>query len=103
MSFQASNFTVSVILLMAFTIGMIIVRGRKPLENNWPLYYWMIILLFTLTWESWDERLILVGAIAGLILRFEFLGESFVKMFRFVEICVWVYILYAGLHLVMTV
>jgi hypothetical protein len=101
MRFRADNFGVSIALLMAATVFMMFLRGRKPLENNWPLYYWVLMLIVTLNYETWDERVILVGAVTGLVLRFEFLGDAFVKVFRFVEFCVWIYILLAGLQLVM--
>ena len=41
MGFRATNFTVSVLLLMAATIFMMFVRMRKPVENNWPFLYWV--------------------------------------------------------------
>jgi hypothetical protein len=100
MRFRADNFGVSIALLMAATIFMMVVRGRKPLESNWPLYYWLLMLIVSLTYETWDTRAILAGAVAGLLLRFEFLGSAFVKLFRFIEYCVWIYVLLGGLRLV---
>ena len=43
MSFTATNYTVSLVFLMALTIFMAGVRLRKPVENNWPFLYWVLV------------------------------------------------------------
>jgi hypothetical protein len=96
MGFTATNYTVSVLLLVVFTIGMMIVRAKKPLENNWPLLYWILIVLIAIRWpdDTWDFRLVLTGAAAGAMLRFEFMNRWFVGVFRFIEIVVQLYMIY---------
>jgi hypothetical protein len=98
MKFHATNFTVSVLLLMAATVFMMIVRLRKPIENNWPFIYWLAVTAATLTYPdlTFDFRIILVGLIAGLMLRFEFLNHAVTKLVMLVEMLVWFYILYAS-------
>src|SRR5512138_3293341 len=102
MHFKATNYTVSILILMVLTIGMMIVRGKKPLENNWPLFYWILMVIVCLKWpeDAWDYRLVLTGAAAGFLLRFEFMGNTFVKVVRFVEFCIWIFILYAGFGMI---
>lgn len=101
MHFNANNFTVSVLLLMAVTVFMIGVRIRKPLENNWLLFYWMAMTAFTLTRHeaSFDFRYILVGLIAGLMLRFEFMNRTFTRMVMVVEMAAFAYVLLAGFQI----
>jgi hypothetical protein len=103
MHFKATNYTVSILLLLAFTVATMIVRGKKPPEHNWPLVYWVLITVVSLKWpeDTWDYRAILTGATAGLLLRFEFMGPALVKVVRAVEFCVWIFILYAGLALIL--
>lgn len=96
MGFEASNYSVAMLLLMAFTVAMMIVRSKKPLENNWPFLYWLLVLVVSLRWpdDTWDFRAVLTGAAAGLMLRFEFMNIIFVRLFKFVEVCVQVFMLY---------
>lgn len=99
MSFQSTNYSVSMLLLMAATVAMMIVRAKKPLENNWPVFYWILVLLISLRWpeDTWDFRVVLVGAAAGFLLRFEFMNAFFVRLVRLAEIGVQVYMLYTAL------
>jgi hypothetical protein len=104
MSFHATNYTVSIVLLMAATIFMIGVRLQKPLENNWPLLYWILLTLICFRYpdDTFDPRVVMAGLGAGLLLRFEFISSAVTTFVRFVELCVWGYILYMGFILVTT-
>jgi hypothetical protein len=104
MGFHATNFTVSVLILMAATVFMMVVRMRKPIENNWPFLYWVVLTVATLTNRdlTFDFRIILVGLIAGLMLRFEFLNTSVTKLVMAVEILVWMYVLFASWSIILT-
>ncbi|MGH9631869.1 MAG: hypothetical protein ACRD7E_26485 [Bryobacteraceae bacterium] len=102
MDFRATNFTVTVLLLMAVTAFMVVVRYQKPLENNWPLVYWISLVFFTLfrREETFDVNIILVGLVSGLLLRFEFMNNFLIGMTRFVELMIWGYVLYRGFVIV---
>jgi hypothetical protein len=98
MSFRATNFSVTVLLLMALTLFMIGVRNKKPLDNSWPLIYWITVFLFTLVREeeTFDLNVVLVGVGAGMLLRFEFMNAFFIRLIKGIELAVWAYILYQG-------
>lgn len=98
MGFRATNFTVSVLLLMAATFFMMVVRMRKPVESSWPFLYWVGVAVATLSNQdlALDFRIVLGGLIAGLMLRFEFLSRSLINVVMAVEMLVWIYILYAS-------
>lgn len=97
MSFRATNFTVSILLLMALTVFMAFVRIRKPVDNNWPFFYWILIGGLTISNpDLFDFRVIVVGLIAGLMLRFEFMNQGIMRFAMLVEMVVGVYILYAS-------
>ena len=97
MSFTATNYTVSLVLLMALTVFIAGVRLRKPVENNWPFLYWVLVGVLALTnSDLFDLRIIAVGVIAGLLLRFEFMSRGVSKVIMTVEMAVWVYIVYAS-------
>ena len=99
MGFHATNFTVTCLLLVGFTVFIMGVRNRKALDSNWPLVYWGIILLFTLvrSEDTFDYKFILTGVAAALVLRFEFMNDFFVKLFRVIEMIVYVYVIIWGI------
>ena len=103
MSFRATNFSVTVLLLIALTIFMAGVRNKKPLDNNWPLIYWLLAFLFTLVREedTYNLNIILVGLAAGFLLRFEFMNKFFIRLVKTVEIGVWAYVIYRGFQMVL--
>src|SRR5882672_8523364 len=102
MSFRASNFSVTVLLLMALTLFMVGVRNKRPLDNSWPLIYWITVFLFTLVREeeTFDLNVVLVGVGAGMLLRFEFMNAFFVKLVKGIELVVWAYILFRGFQVI---
>lgn len=89
------------LLLVAFTIFMAGVRQKRPLDNNWPLLYWFLVLVFVLIRpeETFNFNVILFGLLCGLLLRFEFMNQFFINVFRVLEIAVFVYIVYMGIAL----
>jgi hypothetical protein len=103
MNFRATNFSVTVLLLIATTVFMIGVRNRKPLDNNWPLMYWIVMFLFTLVREedTFNINIVLAGLAAGMLLRFEFMNPFFVRLVKLVELAVWGYIIYRGFQIIL--
>ena len=103
MSFRATNFSVTVLLLIGLTIFMAGVRNKKPLDNNWPLIYWILAFLFTLVREeeTYNLNIILLGLGAGFLLRFEFMNVFFVRLVKTVEIGVWGYVIYRGFQMIL--
>lgn len=104
MSFNANNYTGSIVLLMALTLFMAGVRMRKPLETNWLLFYWGLITIISFRYpdETFDPRIVMVGLAVGLLLRFEFLGRSMARVLMLLEACVWAFILYTGFVIITT-
>lgn len=103
MSFRATNFSVTVLLLIGLTIFMAGVRNKKPLDNNWPLIYWLLAFMFTVVREedTYNSYIILLGLGAGLLLRFEFMNVFFVRLLKTVEVGVWAYVIYRGFQMIL--
>jgi hypothetical protein len=103
MSFRATNFSVGVLLLIGATVFMIGVRNRKPLDNNWPLLYWMVVFLFTLMREedTFNINIVLAGVAAGMLLRFEFMSPLLVRFVKLAELAVWGYVIYRGFQVIL--
>lgn len=101
MNIHADNFTVCVMLLMVATCFMIFLRMRRPVEDNWPLFYWVGALLFALNqFDSFKINVVMVGLFTALLLRFEFMNSAFSKVFKGVEFVVFGYVLVRGLDLI---
>lgn len=102
MRFDATNYTVSIMLLMALTVFIAGVRIRKPVENSWPLFYWVLMTAVTIMnpYDTYDFRLIATGLTAGLLIRFEFMNRHFARIFMFVEMLVWVYVVWISWKIV---
>jgi hypothetical protein len=88
MPFDPSKFEGTIFMLLVLTAGMMMVRMKARLDNNWPVFYWA---LFTV---------VAAGAVAALLLRFEFMASGLMVAFQIVEFAVWGYILYYGCILV---
>src|SRR3712207_5916991 len=104
MSFHATNFTVSILLLMALTVFMAVVRTKKPLENNWVLFYWMLVTFVAIAnpAEIFDFRIILLGLFAGLLLRFEFMNRMVTRLAMTIEMIGFAYVLFCGWMVITT-
>jgi hypothetical protein len=93
-----TNFNVSILLLMALTVFIAGVRIQKPVDNNWVLLYWVLITALTVVHpdDLFDFRVVGIGLLASLLLRFEFMNRTFARFVMFVETVVWAYILYTS-------
>ena len=101
MYFRATNFTVTMLVLVAFTVFIAGVRFRRPLDSNWPLLYWVLMIVVVIVREEQTFYMppVLAGAAAGLLLRFEFMASPVSNVLRLIELGAWGYIIYRGLLL----
>ena len=101
MAFRANNFTVSVILLMAFDVVMLWVRQRRNSDNIWPVLFWFLLIFFTAVRpeETFNFYAVLLGLTMALMMRFEFMNAFFMRAARFVEFLVFGYVLVRGLYI----
>jgi hypothetical protein len=104
MRFHATNFTVSILLLMALTVFMAVVRTKKPPDNNWLLFYWILMAFVAATSaaEVFDFRIIVVGLVAGLLLRFEFMNQMLMRFAMVIEMFIFAYVLFCGWAVITT-
>jgi hypothetical protein len=52
--------------------------------------------------ETYNFGIILLGLCMGMMLRFEFMNSSFVKMVGYLELAIMAYILYQGFTIITT-
>jgi hypothetical protein len=89
-------------LLIAFTIFIAVVRSKRPLENNWPLLYWILVVFFVLVRaeDSFNPTYLLIGLASGLLLRFEFMNSMFIRIIRTVELAAMLYVVCRGIQII---
>ena len=79
-------FNITTMVALALTLWVVAARARGVRENNWPLLYYLGIVLYSYYYPGHLEpRWIYAGVVAALFLRFEFMGGAFLKFVRLVE------------------
>ena len=82
-------------IALVATAWLIVNRLRASSESNWPLFYYLGIVVYDYALPGFlDPRWIYAGVLIALFLRFEFMGGAFLKMVRAVEYVVFAYLLY---------
>jgi hypothetical protein len=99
--FELTNYTFSIIILLAWGLWTIYQRVQKPPDNNWPVIYWLALTYISMRWadDIWTPRIIMVGLGLCLLLRFEFMNESFVTIVRVCELVVFAFVMFCGIQL----
>jgi hypothetical protein len=73
--------------LAVATVWLAINRFSLKLDNNWPLVYYGLLVLFLNMYPlALNPYVIYVAVVSGLLLRFEFLNDRIVFFVRGVEI-----------------
>ncbi|MBY0508461.1 MAG: hypothetical protein K2X03_31410 [Bryobacteraceae bacterium] len=91
-------FYVATIALLAMAFWIIVFRFTGKPESNWPLIFWGFAAAHVQTFEILNPYLVLLGVIAALFLRFEFMGRAFVRFFIFLELPALCYVAWATLN-----
>jgi hypothetical protein len=72
--------------LAVATVWLAVNRFSLKLENNWPLIYYGLLVLFSNMYPmALNPYLLYLAVLCGLMLRFEFLNDRIVFFFRIVE------------------
>jgi hypothetical protein len=94
---RITPFNVITFIMMVATAGVIWMRYRKTVENNWPLFYYLGIVVYLKAFDGSLEPLaVYVGMVAALFLRFEFLGGFILKSVKVVDLLILGYFLWRG-------
>jgi hypothetical protein len=93
MYFQITLFNVVTLSLMAATLLIVLKRFSGPVDSNWPLAYYGLLLAYSRSHSySLDDYWVFGGLLCGFLLRFEFLGGAVEKLIRSCELLVFLYI-----------
>lgn len=90
-------FNITTAVLAGVTIWVLIARVRGMVESNWPLFYYIGVIAYTMFFPDYlDPAWVYSGVVCTLLLRFEFMGGVFLKLIRFLDIVVLVFLAYSA-------
>lgn len=70
-----------------------IMRPRMRLDNSWPLFYYLALVIYLNSFELvLNPYVVYVAVVCALLLRFEFLNERIVFLFRILELAALIHI-----------
>ena len=86
MAFQLTNFNVISAVMLGASIWMVWGRFTLRPESNWPLVYYLLMVIYNNTYPSRLYPYVLFAAVVcALLLRFEFMGVRVVRIVQIVE------------------
>jgi hypothetical protein len=92
---EITVYTFTTSLLMIFAVFVLYTRSKNWLESNIPILFYIIMISWV---KAYADRIpaipLYVGLALALMLRFEFMGKTLVKLLKFAEFCVIAAVLY---------
>lgn len=99
---RLTPFSVITFIMMVATAGVIWIRFRKPVENNWPLFYYLAVVVYLKAFDGALEPMVVyVGMVVALLLRFEFLGGFILKVVKVADLLILGYFLWRGVSMIL--
>jgi uncharacterized protein with PQ loop repeat len=84
MRYGAVNVTTFV--LIGFALWVIFTRLRNRADNNWPMVFYPVMVIFAAELPGRVEfNFLVIGLCAALVMRFEFLGGAFAYLVRAID------------------
>jgi len=95
---QPTTFNITTLCMLGLTVWVVWTRHRTQLENNWPLFYYLMLVLYSNKFEeAVNPTVVFLTVVMALLLRFEFLGGRLLQTVKVLETIGLVYI---GLRLI---
>lgn len=102
MSLRFSDLELLALIASGVTTWLFVVRGRMLPEDNWPLVYYLGMVFYQKMGGGFlDANFIYAGVVCAMLIRFEFMSQTVVKLFRFMEGICLVYIVWRCLDFVL--
>ena len=90
--YTLSNFVILFVIAATLLTGCL--RFHLSLESNWPLAYYVVLVSYWHgSFDTLDSYWVMAGLICGIVLRFEILGVPVERLFRCLELLVFIYII----------
>ncbi len=98
-----TTFSVITAIMVGLTVWLAFWRFNRPLESNWPLVYYLALVVYSKAFEgALDPAWVFTGVISALFLRFEFMGGAFLKFVRGLELLMLAYYSWRGCSLMLS-
>jgi hypothetical protein len=102
MSFRFTDLELLALAVCGITGWLFSVRGKLAAEDNWPLIYYLGMVFYQKTVGSFLEaNFIYGGVVCAMMIRFEFMSQTFFKIFRFIEGVCLIYVIWRCLDFVL--
>lgn len=86
------------LIVIGLTIWVMRARFTSPVDTSWPLFYYIVLVVFTRANEGeFNNYWIFAGVICALFMRYEFMAGLILKVFRAGEFVVHLYVIMACL------
>lgn len=95
MGIRLTDSSLLAIVVMAATIWIAIARRKMSLESNWPLLYFIGLVVYQkMNPDVLDSYPIFMGIVCAGIIRFEFMNLRFAKFVCWVELLIFLYLIW---------
>ncbi len=95
MSIRLTDVGVLAMAMMAITIWLMYLRPKMPAESNWPLLYFIALVVYQKTYlDTMNPYPIFAGIVCAAMIRFEFMNLRLVKYFRWIEFLMLSYVVW---------
>ena len=99
---ELSVFNVLTLILMALTIWLGVSRFTAGLDSNWAMVYYVLLVAHLKAFDGGlNPYWVYVGVVAGLLLRFEFMGGAVLKVVWGMELAAMTYYVWRFVSLIM--
>ncbi|HYL39242.1 MAG TPA: hypothetical protein VEV17_25205 [Bryobacteraceae bacterium] len=104
MDFQATPYTVTTALMVAFALFVVYVRMKNWMDSNVPLFFYVAMIAYMHAVDGQVPTWLLLGGFGlSLILRFEFMNTALMKAVKYFEICALVGMIYFSMRMVLQI
>ena len=104
MGLRLTDLGVLTMFVLAGTAALAFIRGRFTNESNWPLVYWICILVFhRIVPEVVGPYSLYLGLVCSMMIRFEFMSDKVTNFFKNVEWVIFLFIILRCLNYVLIV
>ena len=77
---------VTTFVMLGFALWVIFTRLRNRNDNNWPMIFYPVIILFAMQLPGrLDNEVLIAGLVTALVLRFEFVAGVFSYLVRAID------------------
>ena len=95
MAIRLTDSGVLAIIMMVITTWIAAARWKLPSESNWPLLFFIGLVIYQKMYpEVVDSYPIFIGIVCAGMIRFEFMNSRFVNVIRWVELLMFLYVIW---------